>query len=357
MNQEKIGKFIQELRKEKKMTQQELADLLNVTDRAISHWENGRRMPDVSLFKPICEIFNISVNELISGERISLNEEKGKYEENIIESLNINKKNKSRLKQIIVLLFIILFGIIVFIYFYYNYLFPKFDIYNVIVSSSDINSELSLKKQFNYKNNNVLFNVWYYGIDSVQLCDVKNKCFLLEPSIKYKQIDVEKMKKYLNYQYKEENIDKFVLYDGNSILYLNDKYSILFCDTVNDNKDIYIGLNSMIKDLNGSVCDNDESIMKRFTKTYTAISVVEDDDYDYLNVTLKEFQGETAMVRIKRVENIENGKNYEFTFINYYEFDDDIKNIFDHAILVDVKETNRVGLEQINESIYKNLNR
>lgn len=47
------------------MTQQELADLLNVTDRAISNWENGRRMPDVTFFKPLCEILDISVNELV----------------------------------------------------------------------------------------------------------------------------------------------------------------------------------------------------------------------------------------------------------------------------------------------------
>jgi transcriptional regulator with XRE-family HTH domain len=55
MNQEKIGKFILKLRKDKRMTQQELADKLNVTDRAVSHWENGRSIPDVALFKPICE--------------------------------------------------------------------------------------------------------------------------------------------------------------------------------------------------------------------------------------------------------------------------------------------------------------
>ena len=51
MNQEVIGKFIAECRKEKNMTQQELADKLGVTDRAISHWENGRRLPDYSLLK------------------------------------------------------------------------------------------------------------------------------------------------------------------------------------------------------------------------------------------------------------------------------------------------------------------
>ena len=74
MNQEKIGKFICYLRKENKMTQQELAEKLNVTDRAISNWENGKNMPDLSLFKPICDIFNISINELLSGEKLQENE-------------------------------------------------------------------------------------------------------------------------------------------------------------------------------------------------------------------------------------------------------------------------------------------
>ena len=71
MNQEKIGKFIAESRKEKNMTQQELADKLGVTDRAVSHWENGRRLPDYSLLKDLCNILQISVNELFAGEKIS----------------------------------------------------------------------------------------------------------------------------------------------------------------------------------------------------------------------------------------------------------------------------------------------
>ena len=93
MNQEKIGKFIIKLRKEKKFTQKELADKLNVTDRAISHWENGRSIPDVSLYKPICEIFNITVNELLSGERLSKEESTNKADENLI----ILTKEKSAL--------------------------------------------------------------------------------------------------------------------------------------------------------------------------------------------------------------------------------------------------------------------
>ena len=74
MNQEKIGKFILELRKEKNMTQQELADKIGVTDRAISKWENGRGMPDLSLMKPLCQELGISINELISGEKIDKKE-------------------------------------------------------------------------------------------------------------------------------------------------------------------------------------------------------------------------------------------------------------------------------------------
>ena len=71
MNQEKIGKFIAELRKEKNMTQQELANKISVTDRAISNWENGRRLPDYSLLKDLSKELNISINELLSGERLS----------------------------------------------------------------------------------------------------------------------------------------------------------------------------------------------------------------------------------------------------------------------------------------------
>ena len=67
MNQEKIGKFILECRKNKKLTQSELAEKLGVTDKSVSNWENGRNMPDFSLFKSLCEVLEISINELISG--------------------------------------------------------------------------------------------------------------------------------------------------------------------------------------------------------------------------------------------------------------------------------------------------
>ena len=71
MNQEKIGKFIAECRKKKNMTQQELAEKLGVSDRTVGNWENGRNMPDLSLFKPLCKELEITLNELLSGENLT----------------------------------------------------------------------------------------------------------------------------------------------------------------------------------------------------------------------------------------------------------------------------------------------
>lgn len=71
MDQVKIGKLIAECRKAKKMTQVELANMLGVTDKSISKWENGNCLPDVSLYKKLCEILGITLNEFFAGERIS----------------------------------------------------------------------------------------------------------------------------------------------------------------------------------------------------------------------------------------------------------------------------------------------
>ena len=69
MDAEKIGKFIQQLRKENNMTQQDLANILNVTDRAISKWGNGRGIPDINLIKELAAVFNVTEKEILNGER------------------------------------------------------------------------------------------------------------------------------------------------------------------------------------------------------------------------------------------------------------------------------------------------
>ena len=121
MDLEKIGKFISKCRKNKNITQQELAEKLSVSDRTIGNWENGRNMPDLSLFKPLCEILDISINELLSGEKINNKKYQDKLTENII-NLTIDSKKRlvktiKRMILIIGLLFIILFAGL----YFYNY--------------------------------------------------------------------------------------------------------------------------------------------------------------------------------------------------------------------------------------------
>lgn len=85
MEQAKIGKFIAECRKNKNMTQAELAEKLNITDRAISKWETGKGMPDSSIMLELCNELDISVNELLSGEVIKMENYNQKAEENLLE--------------------------------------------------------------------------------------------------------------------------------------------------------------------------------------------------------------------------------------------------------------------------------
>ena len=71
MNQEKIGKFICEKRKEKGLTQQDLANKLMVTNKAVSKWENGKCMPDIAIIKDLCNILDITITSLLNGEETS----------------------------------------------------------------------------------------------------------------------------------------------------------------------------------------------------------------------------------------------------------------------------------------------
>ncbi|MBP5678712.1 MAG: helix-turn-helix transcriptional regulator [Bacilli bacterium] len=98
MDQIKIGKFILNCRKEKGLTQEQLAEKLGVTSKSISRWENGNTMPDYSLLKDLCDELNINVNELLSGERIKENDYMNKSEENLIHLRKQIDKRKKILK-------------------------------------------------------------------------------------------------------------------------------------------------------------------------------------------------------------------------------------------------------------------
>lgn len=111
MNQEKIGKFIAECRKIKKMTQSDLAEKLGVTDKSVGNWENGRNMPDLSLFKPLCDELGITINDLLSGEKIEQENYQEKFEENIINTIDYSTKKINIIKDHLGIILVVL-GII-----------------------------------------------------------------------------------------------------------------------------------------------------------------------------------------------------------------------------------------------------
>ena len=112
MNQEKIGKFIAKCRKDKKMTQSELAEKLGVTDKSIGNWENGRNMPDLSLFKPLCDVLGITINDLLSGEKISKDKYQERFEENIVNTIDYSTKRINKYSNVIGILLVI-FGLFI----------------------------------------------------------------------------------------------------------------------------------------------------------------------------------------------------------------------------------------------------
>ena len=114
MDQIKIGKFIAECRKKQNLTQEQLAEKLDITDRAVSKWENGRSMPDSSLMLDLCNILKISVNELLSGEVIDMKNGNDKNEQLLLDiEKEVEKKNKiiwTSMLVIMVVSMVALFG-------------------------------------------------------------------------------------------------------------------------------------------------------------------------------------------------------------------------------------------------------
>ena len=100
MDQIKIGRFIAECRKKKNLTQVQLAEKLNITDRAVSKWETGKSMPDSSVMLGLCEILEISVNDLLSGEVITVNNYNKEAEKNLLEVIKQKEQSDRNLLRI-----------------------------------------------------------------------------------------------------------------------------------------------------------------------------------------------------------------------------------------------------------------
>ena len=97
MNLLKIGKFIAEQRKKNCLTQMQLAEKLNITDRAVSKWETGKSLPDSSIMLELCQILNISVNDLLSGEVVTMDNYNKELENNLLEMVKQKQEADKRL--------------------------------------------------------------------------------------------------------------------------------------------------------------------------------------------------------------------------------------------------------------------
>ena len=107
MDQIKIGKFVAAKRKEVGLTQVQLAEKLNVTDRAVSKWETGRSLPDASIMLELCNILNITVNDLLCGEVVTMDNYNKELENNLLEMVKEKEEADKRLLKLEIVLSII----------------------------------------------------------------------------------------------------------------------------------------------------------------------------------------------------------------------------------------------------------
>ena len=199
MNQEKIGKFILECRKAKKLTQSELAEKLGVTDKSISNWENGRNMPDLSLFKPLCKILDITINDLISGEKVTKDKYQEKLEENIISTIDYTNKKMSEKNNFIGIILIV-FGIMIAIT--AMTIFPSESswgsIYSVLGGIVSLIGISRFSKKFNYRKR-LIINFGYFVLYVAML-------FLID------YISVVNIKQAPRFSYSKETGDNMIIY-------------------------------------------------------------------------------------------------------------------------------------------------
>lgn len=113
MNTQKCGDFIAELRKKQNLTQKDLADKINVSDKAISRWETGKGYPDVDSLQALSKFFNITINELLAGEKAETKTVEEIAEKNIISAITETEKSKKTKKSTAILSIVVAIALII----------------------------------------------------------------------------------------------------------------------------------------------------------------------------------------------------------------------------------------------------
>lgn len=127
MDPEKVGKFIYTLRTKNNMTQNELANKINVTNKAVSRWERGQGLPDISLLEPLSRNLNVSILELLNGQYIEQNEKAEKKDINILLETLIEINEKNNYTKLVTISIFTLFTFMLIAIFYFNFRFHGID--------------------------------------------------------------------------------------------------------------------------------------------------------------------------------------------------------------------------------------
>lgn len=222
MDQEKIGKFIARLRKDRKMTQQELAMKLGVTDKAISKWENGRCLMDISMLKPLSECLGVTIMELINGEEISSEERISRTDDTIEKTIGyVNVRVRMIVKSIMRVLLGVILGLLFLFGLFLYKTYCAYVLYYVYESDYYVDDE-SYNLIYNCLNNGNAIDIYSSGIDNDLEYLILDNLMIRNDFINFERIDND-----------ENNYGTFVNYDSNEVISFN------FRDTYVDNFKTY----------------------------------------------------------------------------------------------------------------------
>lgn len=194
MNQEKIGKFIANMRKKKNMTQEMLAEKLGVSNKSISRWETGKCMPDISLLEPLSIELGITVNELIKGDIILEKNIKNDTDNNLKNSLNeINKSKKTIKKLLIISLSLTLFIFVIQLFNINNISFSSFKIINYSEKFYSLLKSNSYSEIENFITEEYVEDQWHTSITNYDTKDFINGLKeMSKNNIKYDSFVIDK---------------------------------------------------------------------------------------------------------------------------------------------------------------------
>lgn len=329
MNQEKIGKLIAELRKEKNLTQEELGRKLGVTKNAVSKWERGLSLMDMSLLKPLSVVLDISIVELLNGEKISKEKLNEKTEEVVENTIDYSRKEIKKNKYInIALTTLIIIIVLTLSFFTYKlillerYTFKEPENVKEVVEGLKIKNELKIYKRTIPENE-------YLQIDDIKLRnDFKDYEKEEQPNlnvVNYTLKENDKTKSHFSFSKLSQNIDLFVSNDINfyipkdynvtcpesSFTYADRKYFLLKND-INDDVDYinYVRENYFIK--NNILMDR-RTLMENFAFNLFTATIIP--NVESITLITGDYRGYIYNIKgVREVHIIRNDQSYMFLF-------------------------------------------